>query len=186
MLKLETKRYIERHFPEVILGEEFYQLPKELLKNFLRSEGLSIYNEFQVFEATTKWISKNVEERKEHMVELMNCIRLPLVSPKQIESLINECNNETLKSALRSYIDEHGMELKKLQFERQVLLTEPGMAGLSEFQNSYHDIRFQPRMCCRKSVYVIGGNTQIGNFFNEGRTLFTVEKLDTFKVSGLP
>lgn len=36
-------------------------------------------------------------------------------------------------------------------------------------------------MSCRKSVYVVGGNNHTGNFFNDSRTLFTVEKLDTFK-----
>lgn len=47
-LKLEAKRFIERRFTEVIQEEEFYELPKDTLRNFLKSEGLHIDSEFQV------------------------------------------------------------------------------------------------------------------------------------------
>ncbi|KAL3201787.1 hypothetical protein MRX96_042805 [Rhipicephalus microplus] len=79
-LKLEAKRFIERRFTEVINEEEFYELPTETLRHFLKSEGLSIDNEFQVFDATMKWILHNVEERRSLFFDVLEAIRFPVIS----------------------------------------------------------------------------------------------------------
>ncbi|KAI1290102.1 Actin-binding protein IPP [Halotydeus destructor] len=180
-LKLTAKRFIERHFAEVVKEDEFYELPKTLLQQFLRSEGLSIYSEFQVFEATMKWILKSPESRREHVAELLELVRLPLVSPKQIESFIADCSDQLTKCNLETHMKNHSDELEMLKKDRESMLSVPNSTGLNDFQNSYHNIRFQPRMCCRKSVYIVGGSHQPGQFYDDCRTLQTVEKLDTSK-----
>lgn len=62
--------------------------------------------------------------------------------------MIGECQDEVLKTAVSKYLREHGQQLKKLQFERQCLLSEAGLSALSEFHNSYHDVR------CERSIII--------------------------------
>lgn len=47
-LKKAAIEFIEGHFPQICAEEEFYDLPKELLSNFLTSENLRVDSEFQV------------------------------------------------------------------------------------------------------------------------------------------
>jgi hypothetical protein len=82
ILRLEAKRYIERHFAEVIVEEEFFDLPKETLEKFLRSEGLSIDREFQVLEATLRWILKDLDNRRQFFSELMGSVRIPVIAKR--------------------------------------------------------------------------------------------------------
>ncbi|RWS27279.1 actin-binding protein IPP-like protein [Leptotrombidium deliense] len=184
-LKLEAKRYIERNFTDVVHQEEFIDLPKEMLKNFLRSEGLSIYNELEVFEATIRWIRKDVKARGVHLQELMENVRLPVISPKQIDLSIEQCPDAELKSCLNQLI--HDLK-EKNQSDNQMLFDSGKRGDLS--CDAYFNIKSQPRMCCRKNVYVIGGvGKSRGRRWGDARTLATVDKFDDFKrqwISTLP
>ncbi|RWS15867.1 actin-binding protein IPP-like protein [Dinothrombium tinctorium] len=176
-LKLEAKRYIERHFTDVIREDEFVDLPRDTLKNFLKSEGLSINDEFEVFEATIRWILKDIWNRKAFLSELMDYIRLPVIDPKQINLYIDQCPDIELKSCLFQLFNDFKEESKKLA-DNSVSDVSSKRCDLN--CATYQNIRCQPRMCCRKKVYVIGGVNKARNR-NELRTLVTVEKLDTFK-----
>lgn len=167
-LRLESKRFIERHFTEVILEDEFYDIPKDTLKNFLKSEGLSIDNEYQVFRATMNWILHDVTQRRRYIFELLESIRLPVISQKQLDAYVKECPDLSLKVALMKSLQDYKNEMRVLQLEWRL--------------GNMYDVRTQPRMCARKSIYVIGGyNRSIGRRWTESKTLVTVERLDTYK-----
>ncbi len=179
-LRLEAKRYIERHFAEAIREEEFFDLPKDMLKNFLRSEGLSIDNEFQVLEATINWIIKDQENRLKYFNELMECVRIPVIPIKQIESYINECENSDLKTELDSVLQSHKEAIALVESnKKQNLIAINCHKNL--VHNGYNDVRWQPRMCARKYVYVIGGIHQSGHRWNDGKPVTIAERLDVLR-----
>lgn len=160
-LKLEAKRYIERRFTDVIKEDEFYELPKETLQHFLKSEGLSIDSEFQVFEATMKWVLHNVRERRPLVHDVLDAVRFPVISQKQLERYVSQCPDIGLQVVLLKLIKG----LKQDSKANQVM-----------------DVRQQPRMCARKSIYLVGGcHRHIGMRFGEGYSLASADKLDLFR-----
>lgn len=177
LLRLEAKRFIERHFAEVVQEEEFFDLPKETLKNFLRSEGLSIDSEFQVLEATVRWMLKDVGQKREYLSDLMQTIRLPVIPPKQLEAFIKDCPDAQIKDELKQLSESYKEEHQRFEHERK----QQFLATSSIPQMPCHGIQWQPRMCARKSVYVIGGVNHSGHRWSDGRSLNTSECLDILK-----
>lgn len=179
MLRLETKRYIERHFAEVIVEEEFFDLPKETLEKFLRSEGLSIDREFQVLEATFKWINKDLETRKKYFKELMDSVRIPVIPMKLLENFVQDLQDNQLKDQFNQLLDSHKKAIGLLESNKKQLFIN--CSNLVAQTNGYYDVRWQPRMCARKSVYVIGGINQSGHRWNDIRSIASAERLDVFR-----
>uniref|UniRef100_A0A8D1ZVS9 Intracisternal A particle-promoted polypeptide n=1 Tax=Sus scrofa TaxID=9823 RepID=A0A8D1ZVS9_PIG len=79
-----TENYIHVHFLEVHSGEEFLALTKDQLIKVLRSEELSIEDEYQVFLAAMQWILKDLGKRRKHVVEVLDPIRFPLLPPQRL------------------------------------------------------------------------------------------------------
>lgn len=79
-----TENYIHVHFLEVQSGEEFLALTKDQLIKILRSEELSIEDEYQVFLAAMQWILKDLGKRKKYVVEVLDPIRFPLLPSQRL------------------------------------------------------------------------------------------------------
>lgn len=79
-----SESYIHAHFLEVQSGEEFLALTKEQLVKILRSEDLSIEDEYQVFIAAMQWILKDVGKRKKYVVEVLEPVRFPLLPAQKL------------------------------------------------------------------------------------------------------
>ncbi|XP_054161995.1 actin-binding protein IPP-like [Oppia nitens] len=179
-LRFDSKRYIERHFAEVIKEEEFFDLPKDLLKSFLRSEGLSIDNEFQVLDATVKWIFKDQSNRFQYFDELMDCVRIPVIPIKQMEAFINDCNDEEVKSKLRSVLDKYKEAIALVENNKKsnlLAINCHNNYGL----NGFYEVRWQPRINARKYIYVIGGNHQASHRWDDIKPVAICERLDILR-----
>ncbi|CAG2162897.1 unnamed protein product [Oppiella nova] len=179
-LRFDSKRYIERHFAEVVKEEEFYDLSKELLKSFLRSEGLSIDNEFQVLEATVKWILKDQSNRFQHFDELMECVRIPVIPIKQFEAFINDCNHEELKTKLESVLHSHKEAIASVESNKKLNLIAINCHN-SLVNNGFYEVRWQPRINARKYIYVIGGIHQSSHRWNDAKPVAITERLDILR-----
>uniref|UniRef100_A0A8C5KMB6 IAP promoted placental gene n=1 Tax=Jaculus jaculus TaxID=51337 RepID=A0A8C5KMB6_JACJA len=79
-----TEDYIHVHFLEVHSGEEFLALTKDQLIKILRSEELSIEDEYQVFLAAMQWILKDLGKRRKYVVEVLDPIRFPLLPSQRL------------------------------------------------------------------------------------------------------
>lgn len=60
----------------------------------LRSEELRIEDEYQVFTAAMDWVLQDVAKRKKHIVEVLEPVRFPLLSPQRLFKYI-ECKENT-------------------------------------------------------------------------------------------
>ncbi|XP_016139188.1 actin-binding protein IPP [Sinocyclocheilus grahami] len=83
-----TEDYIHVHFLEVCASEEFSSLSKDQLVKLLRSEELRIEDEYQVFTAAMDWLHHDVPHRKKHVVEVLEPVRFPLLSPQRLYKYI--------------------------------------------------------------------------------------------------
>ncbi|CAG0896818.1 unnamed protein product [Cyprideis torosa] len=81
-LQEKSKRYILRHFCEVVRnGEEFVSLPMEKLVELICSDDLEVDREETVMEAVQSWLKHDEEKRGENFEKVLEQVRLPLLSP---------------------------------------------------------------------------------------------------------
>ncbi|KAL7648711.1 UNVERIFIED_CONTAM: hypothetical protein RMT77_000618 [Armadillidium vulgare] len=155
-----TRDFIQSNFPEVVNEEEFLETPKEILLSFLKSEYLRVDNEFQIFSAAMRWIQHNVTSRRRHVFEILNHVRMPLISQKSLENYIADCWDISLKVALTSI-----------------------QKDLNSKRGSLVPLTVQPRLCARRKIYVIGGSKRelISNWTRSEYTYESVECFDTFQ-----
>ncbi|XP_066998261.1 actin-binding protein IPP [Anabrus simplex] len=152
--------FIHGHFPDVCKEEEFFELPKDQLIQFLSSEQLRVDTEFQVFQAAMRWIMHDVTQRRQFVFEILAYVRLPLLATCLLDRAIRDCRDASLKVALRSV--------------RKDLVTKKG---------SLVPLYVYPRICAKKDIFVIGGSSRelVSSWTRSlEHTLESVERFDTY------
>ncbi|XP_026865488.1 gigaxonin [Electrophorus electricus] len=66
--------YLQTHFRDVAVTEEFRELPPERLCELLSMEKLNVGNEKHVLEAVVRWLAHDIEARRVHMKEVMSAV----------------------------------------------------------------------------------------------------------------
>ncbi|XP_057565451.1 actin-binding protein IPP isoform X3 [Hippopotamus amphibius kiboko] len=162
-----TENYIHVHFLEVHSGEEFLALTKDQLIKILRSEELSIEDEYQVFLAAMQWILKDLGKRRKHVVEVLDPIRFPLLPPQRLLKYIEGISDFNLRVALQTLLKEY-CEVCKSPKE-------------NKFCSFLQTSKVRPRKKARKYLYAVGGYTRLqGGRWSDSRALSCVERFDTF------
>ncbi|XP_059945713.1 actin-binding protein IPP isoform X2 [Mesoplodon densirostris] len=162
-----TENYIHVHFLEVHSGEEFLALTKDQLIKILRSEELSIEDEYQVFLAAMQWILKDLGKRRKHVVEVLDPIRFPLLPPQRLLKYIEGISDFNLRVALQTLLKEY-CEVCKSPKE-------------NKFSSFLQTSKVRPRKKARKYLYAVGGYTRLqGGRWSDSRALSCVERFDTF------
>lgn len=70
-LRAEALEFIQKHFCEVILCDEFKQLSFGHLESIVSLDCLSVPREERVFEAIAAWVGHDMERRKQHFKDLL-------------------------------------------------------------------------------------------------------------------
>uniref|UniRef100_A0A8B9TSH2 Actin-binding protein IPP n=1 Tax=Anas platyrhynchos TaxID=8839 RepID=A0A8B9TSH2_ANAPL len=162
-----TESYIHAHFLEVQGGEEFLALTKEQLVKILRSEDLSIEDEYQVFVAAMQWILKDLGKRRKYVVEVLEPVRFPLLPAQRLLKYIEGIPDFSLRVALQTLLKEY-CEVCKSPKENKVSSFLQASKG-------------RPRRKARKYLYAVGGYTRLqGGRWSDSRALSCVERFDTF------
>jgi kelch-like protein 20 len=105
LLKIADK-YTQNNFAQVMDTEEFLLLPVNQLMDIISCDELNVRNEEQVFESVMKWINYNLKERKKYLSQVLEHVRLPLLSAKY---LVTQVSNDPLikqDQLCRDLIDE--------------------------------------------------------------------------------
>ncbi|KAM6948168.1 actin-binding protein IPP [Aplochiton taeniatus] len=162
-----TENYIHVHFLEVCVSEEFWGLHSEQLVKLLRSEELRIEDEYQVFTAAMNWVLHDVGRRKKHVVEVLDPVRFPLISPQRLFRYIEGISDFSLRVALQTLLREYTEVSKSPKENKMYSLLQPA--------------KMRPRRKARKYVYGIGGYTRLqGGRWSDSRALSCVERFDSF------
>ncbi|KAM3959161.1 kelch-like protein diablo [Aphomia sociella] len=105
LLRIADK-FTQQNFPEVMESEEFLLLPAAQLVDIVSSDELNVRSEEQTFQAVMSWVKYNVAERRQHLAQVLQHVRLPLLSPK---FLVGTVSSELLirsDDACRDLLDE--------------------------------------------------------------------------------
>ncbi|KAM4797404.1 kelch-like protein 35 [Rhinophrynus dorsalis] len=96
-LSEKSKKLMLEGFAEVSCHEEFLDLSKEELVEYLSNEHLVVKREEEVYEAVMKWVKKNSCVRTKDLKDLLELVRLPLLDPVyflekvETDKTIQEC-----------------------------------------------------------------------------------------------
>ncbi|KAJ9599793.1 hypothetical protein L9F63_026360, partial [Diploptera punctata] len=101
----EVKKY-EHNFQEVMESEEFLLLPVGQLVDIISSDELNVRSEEQVFSAVMSWVKYNVSERRQHLAQVLQHVRLPLLSPKFLVGTVGSDLLVRSDEACRDLVDE--------------------------------------------------------------------------------
>ncbi|XP_014196918.1 kelch-like protein 7 [Haplochromis burtoni] len=78
-LKAAAEEFSYLHFTDVCRLDEFLNLDIAQLAQLLHQDKLTVYCETQVYDAAVRWLKYNIPSRQQHIVDVLRCIRLPLV-----------------------------------------------------------------------------------------------------------
>ncbi|XP_056149422.1 actin-binding protein IPP [Lampris incognitus] len=162
-----TENFILVHFLEVCVTDEFWGLSKDQLVRFLRSEELRIEDEYQVFTTAMDWVLQDVAKRKKYVVEVLDPVRFPLLSPQRLFKYIEGISDFSLRVALQTLLKEYTEVTKSPKENKMYSLLQPA--------------KMRPRRKARKYLYAIGGYTRLqGGRWSDSRALSCVERFDSF------
>lgn len=87
-------------------SEEFLLLPVGQLVDIICSDELNVRNEEQVFNAVMAWLKYNVAERRQHLAQVLQHVRMPLLSPKFLVGTVGSDLLVRSDEACRDLVDE--------------------------------------------------------------------------------
>ena len=105
LLRIADK-FTQHNFQEVMESEEFLLLPVGQLVDIICSDELNVRNEEQVFNAVMAWLKYNVTERRQHLAQVLQHVRMPLLSPKFLVGTVGSDLLVRSDEACRDLVDE--------------------------------------------------------------------------------
>ncbi|XP_046756422.1 kelch-like protein 3 isoform X4 [Gallus gallus] len=204
--KWKEAKLPRKHFPEVMLGEEFLSLSLDQVCSLISSDKLTVSSEEKVFEAVISWINYEKESRLEHMAKLMEHVRLPLLPRDYLVQTVEEealiKNNNTCKDFLIEAMKYHLLPLDQRQLIKnprtkprtpvslpKVMIVVGGQAPKAirsvecyDFEEERWDqVAELPSRRCRAGVVFMAGNVYAVGGFNGSLRVRTVDVYDGVK-----
>ncbi|CAI2348663.1 unnamed protein product [Caenorhabditis sp. 36 PRJEB53466] len=101
----EANDFVQKHFTAVAKEDDFKRLPVEDLIELLQNDNLYVDSEEQIYEFAMDWLRAE-EGRHELASRVLPCVRLPLLSPTYLSSIV--ASNPIIKKDIpcRDLIDE--------------------------------------------------------------------------------
>ncbi|RMB99463.1 hypothetical protein DUI87_24200 [Hirundo rustica rustica] len=81
--------FSQKHFPEVVQHEEFILLNQEEVEKLIKCDEIQVDSEEPVFEAVINWVKHSKKEREASLPELLQYVRMPLLTPRYITDVID-------------------------------------------------------------------------------------------------
>ncbi|XP_054623099.1 actin-binding protein IPP isoform X2 [Dunckerocampus dactyliophorus] len=162
-----SENFIHAHFLEVCISDDFRGLSKDQIVKLIRSEELRIEDEYQVFTAVMDWVLHDVAKRRKYVVEVLEPVRFPLLSPETLFKYIEGITDFSLRVVLQTLLKEY-MEVTKSPKDIKT-------------HNQIQQVKIRPRRKARKYLYAIGGYNQLQlRRYSDIQALSCVERFDTF------
>ncbi|XP_058118926.1 kelch-like protein diablo isoform X1 [Anopheles ziemanni] len=105
LLRIADK-FTQHNFQEVMESEEFLLLPVGQLVDIICSDELNVRSEEQVFNAVMAWLKYNVADRRQHLAQVLQHVRMPLLSPKFLVGTVGSDLLVRSDEACRDLVDE--------------------------------------------------------------------------------
>uniref|UniRef100_A0A672S5A5 Kelch like family member 12 n=1 Tax=Sinocyclocheilus grahami TaxID=75366 RepID=A0A672S5A5_SINGR len=147
--------FSQKHFAEVVQQEEFMLLSQSEVEKLIKCDEIQVDSEEPVFEAVLNWVKHNRKEREPYLPDLLEYVRMPLLTPRYITDVIDIEPLIRCSLPCRDLVDE----AKKFHLRPELR---------SEMQSP----RTQARLGAKEVLLVIGG------FGSQQSPIDVVEKYD--------
>ena len=134
---------IEKHTDEAVSSEEFVTLEKSLVESLVKREVLNV-KEVELFKAVDRWATKEMDrqgitsdsEAKRRILgeETLKAIRFPLMSEKELLSVVPDSNILTMKEVVEVMKHFNGILTSPLQFS-VIPRTNPFIQACHRFES---------------------------------------------------
>ena len=101
-LEAMAEKYAFEHFAEVAKHDKFLAVSVNRVEEFVASDEISVKGEEEVYDAVTRWVMYDVENRKEYADQLYGHVRFPILSHDFLNKIAS--NNSLLQSLLAGKI----------------------------------------------------------------------------------
>lgn len=91
-----AEKYGVKHFSKVFTEDEYLAISVDRVEMLVASDDISIRAEEEVYEAVTRWLQHDIENRKEFAERLYGHVRFPILSLNFLKKVVQ--NNEILTS----------------------------------------------------------------------------------------
>lgn len=81
--------FSQKHFAEVVQQEEFMLLSQSEVEKLIKCDEIQVDSEEPVFEAVLNWVKHNRKEREPYLADLLEYVRMPLLTPRYITDVID-------------------------------------------------------------------------------------------------
>jgi len=105
-LHTTATRFAMDNFAEVWREEEFLSLSVDKVEIFVQSDEISVHSEEDVYEAVTRWIQNDCEERNQYADRLYNYVRFPIISDNFLKNVVMQNSLITSSNAGKLMIQE--------------------------------------------------------------------------------
>ncbi|XP_012272715.1 ring canal kelch homolog isoform X2 [Orussus abietinus] len=202
-LLAHADNYIEQHFSEVVEGEEFLTLASHQVAKLICSDRLTVPSEEKVFECVISWVHSDLEKRQEYLAQLMEHVRLPLLSQEYLvqrveeepllkanlqckDYLIEALKYHLLKGEQKSLFKTPRTKPRQPRGLPKVLLVVGGQAPKAirsvecyDFtEEKWYHVSELPTRRCRAGLSVLGGRVYAVGGFNGSLRVRTVDVYD--------
>ncbi|KAK4297612.1 hypothetical protein Pmani_029988 [Petrolisthes manimaculis] len=100
----KANAFIEQHFSEVSLEEEFLQLSTCQLLNLIQRDELNVPDEKDVYNAVLKWVMHDEDSRQPKMEHILQAVRCQYLSPRFLTEQMKNCQLLKKAPACREYL----------------------------------------------------------------------------------
>ena len=159
-LSAAAHKFAMNNFSKVCKAEEFLTLSVEDVEDFVKSDQIRIDSEEDVYEAVTRWITSNPEERSEFSDQLYIYVRLPILPLNFIKSVVKQ--NELITGSMMGKV-----------MLREAMDYHSNPASVILFSNPR---KIQPRSSVMGVICVVGGAGDGGESLNDV-TFFSPHKM---------
>lgn len=136
-LQCISNRYALENFPAVMMTDEFISISFDDLKSLISSDNLNVTNEECVYQAVMRWIKYDVMNRKCFLDQLLQHIRLPLITRHFLLNCISEepliQTNQMGKDLLIEAMKYHLSPECRVTFNSNVRTKQRQRAGLTSY-----------------------------------------------------
>lgn len=201
-----AEAYTEQHFVEVVESEEFLALSPAQVCKLISSDRLAVPSEEKVFEAVMAWVNHDLDNRQEDLAQLMENVRLPLLSQEYLVQRVEEepllKSNHLCKDYLIEAMKYHLLKgEQKLMYKTprtkprtpigrpKILLVVGGQAPKAirsvecyDFKDErWYQLAELPTRRCRAGLAVLNGFIYAVGGFNGSLRVRTVDMYDPFR-----
>ncbi|XP_071493702.1 kelch-like protein 20 [Diadema antillarum] len=99
-------KFTQHKFLQVMESEEFMLLPVNQLMEIISSDELNVHSEEQVYNAIISWVKYSIPDRRAHLAEVLQHVRLPLLNPKFLVGTVSSDLLIRSDEACRDLVDE--------------------------------------------------------------------------------